>query len=257
MFGDLVPLILANGLGIDILISMSPLDTQYRRHVQCEHLNVPDDTIYVYKEGDHYDGIVPIHLNNENTDCYNSVTHMKYKKSCSPQGGLKFLVWNINGLTEHKLNKDIAGELMMKYDIILLSEIWIEAEQEFYLNGYQYHNFPRTVRHKKAKRASGGLGVFIKNEICDGITVLKKKRECIVWLRLKKSFFRFDKDIYIGSVYIPPEGSSYVYDGIYEEIQQDILAFPENSEILLLGDYNARTSTRTDFIFPLVVVTEN
>ena len=176
LFGDLVPLILANGLGIDILILMSPLDTQYRRHVQCEHLNVPDDTIYVYKEGDHYDGIVPIHLNNEGTDCYNSVTHMKYKKPHSPQGGLKFLVWNINGLTEHKLNKDIAGELMMKHDIILLSEIWTEAEQKFYLNGYQYHNFPRTVRHKKAKRASGGLGVFIKNEICDGITVLEKKK---------------------------------------------------------------------------------
>ena len=70
-----------------------------------------------------------------------------------------------------------------------------------------------------------------------------------MWLRLKKSFFRFDKDIYIGSVYIPPEGSSYVYDGIYEEIQQDMLTFPENSEILLVGEYNARTSTCTDFIF--------
>ena len=79
-----------------------------------------------------------------------------------------------------------------------------------------------------------------------------------MWLKLNKSFFRFDKDIYIGSVYIPPEGSSYAYDGIYEEIQQDILAFPEGSEILLVGyQYNARTSTRTDFIFPLVVVTEN
>ena len=70
-----------------------------------------------------------------------------------------------------------------------------------------------------------------------------------MWLRLNKSFFRLDKDIYIGSVYIPPEGSSYVYDGIYEEIQQDILALPENYEILLVGDYNARTTTRTHFIF--------
>ena len=38
--------------------------------------NVPNDTIYVYKEGDHYDGVVPICLNNEGTDCYNSVTHI-------------------------------------------------------------------------------------------------------------------------------------------------------------------------------------
>ena len=78
---------------------------------------------------------------------------------------------------------------------------------------------------------------------------LREKGEYIVWLKLNKSFFRLDKDIYIGSVYIPPEWSSYVCNGIYEEIQQDILAFPESSEILLVGDYNARTSTRTAFIF--------
>ena len=47
----------------------------------------------------------------------------------------------------------------------------------------------------------------------------REKKEYIVWLRLNKSFFGLDKDIHIRNVYIPPEGSSYVYDGIYQEIQ--------------------------------------
>ena len=55
-------------------------------------------------------------------------------------------------------------------------------------------------------------------------------------------------NIYVGSVYIPPEGSLYVYDRMYEEIQQDILSFPEDSGVLLVGDYNARTNTCADFI---------
>ena len=108
LFGDLVSLILANGLDIDILILMSPLDTHYRRHVLCENLNVPNDTVYVYK----------------GTDCYNSVMHMKYKSHTAHR---VFLVWNSNGQTEHKFSNDIAGELMMKHDIILLSEIWTES----------------------------------------------------------------------------------------------------------------------------------
>ena len=40
----------------------------------------------------------------------------------------------------------------------------------------------------------------------------------------------------------------FMTDGMYEKIQQDILAFPEDSEVLLVGDYNARTNTCADFI---------
>ena len=54
-----------------------------------------------------------------------------------------------------------------------------------------------------------------------------------------------ERGIYVGSVYIPPP---YVYDGMCEDFQQDMLAFPQDSEVLLVGDYNARTNTCADFI---------
>ena len=49
--------------------------------------------------------------------------------------------------------------------------------------------------------------------------ILGKKRDFIAWQKLNKSFFKVERDIDVGSVYIPPEGSPYVYDGMYEEIQ--------------------------------------
>ena len=61
---------------------------------------------------------------------------------------------------------------------------------------------------------------------------------------MSKSFFMVERDIYVGSIYIPHEGSPYGYDGMYEEIQQDIL----DPEVLLVGDFNARTNTCADFI---------
>ena len=57
----------------------------------------------------------------------------------------------------------------------------------------------------------GALCIFIETDICNGVTVLKKKREFLVWLKLNKPFFVVERDIYVGSVYIPPEGSSYWY----------------------------------------------
>ena len=244
LFGGMVPLILANGLRVNIVILSSPMDAENDHKVYCEDQNVCDATIYVYKKGDHYDGIEP--TSSSNTSKCNSVL-WEYQSS-SFNCDVKFLVWNINGLNVHKLDKNLNGELMMAHDIILLSETWTSAEQDFYLSGYFFYNFPRETRHRKAKRASGGLGIFIKTDICNGVTVLEKKREFIVWLKLSKSFFKVERDIYVGSVYIPPEGSLYVYDGMYEEIQHDILAFPEDSEVLLVGDYNARTNTCADFI---------
>ena len=66
--------------------------------------------------------------------------------------------------------------------------------------------------------------------------------------KIKQVILHGRTNIYVGSVFIPPEASPYVYDGMYEEIQQDILAFPEDFAVLFVGDYNARTNTCAEFI---------
>ena len=109
-FGDLVPLIIANGLGINIIILGSHqskiLDIVYgKRHGNSGLKN----HVFIYKSGEHYDAIIPTNRvfvkNNDpfvsNSDTDNSV--------CSD---IKFLVWNINGLSDCKLCDDVAGNLM-------------------------------------------------------------------------------------------------------------------------------------------------
>ena len=51
--------------------------------------------------------------------------------------GLNIMVWNINGLSQSKVDKRIAGSMLLKYDIILSCETWAAQDAEFFLNGYE------------------------------------------------------------------------------------------------------------------------
>ena len=82
---------------------------------------------------------------------------------------LKICFWNINGLTVEKLNHSITGEFIKKHDIILINETWSGPNDNFILEGYTFYNYPRWNRNHKAKRNSGGLGIFVSNDVntCD------------------------------------------------------------------------------------------
>ena len=126
---------------------------------------------------------------------------------------VNIISWNVNGLTQDKLNKDILGSLFKDYDIILLSETWASDQDDYTLEGFKYHNYPRNYKHHAAKRESGGLGVFIRNEIQHGVSMWTHTGDVIAWLILKKSFFGFESEIYLANIYIVPEGSTYIrYD---------------------------------------------
>ena len=103
LFGHTVPLILANGLRVNIVILISPMDAENDHKVCCEDQNVCDATIYVYKKGDHYVDLEPI--SSSNTGNYNSV--LWGYQSSSFNCDVKVLVWNINGLNVHKLDKKL------------------------------------------------------------------------------------------------------------------------------------------------------
>ena len=70
-----------------------------------------------------------------------------------------------------------------------------------------------------------------------------------MWLKLCKSFFNFDKDIYIAVVYTCPTNSSYAKncENLYELLEEDICKFTKKGECLLTEDFNTRTATEPDF----------
>ena len=76
--------------------------------------------------------------------------------------------------------------------------------------------------------------------------------DCIQWFKLDKNFFNIPENIYICSTYIAPEGSP-TYENfdsdLFENIESDIRYFQSLSgKVFVLGDFNARTAGKTDYI---------
>ena len=54
-------------------------------------------------------------------------------------------------------------------------------------------------------------------------------------------------DVLCGVVYLPPIGSKYANDDPYVELHAEILrTWTDNSQIILMGDFNSRTGKRGD-----------
>ena len=58
-----------------------------------------------------------------------------------------------------------------------------------------------------------------------------------------------EKDLFLCGVYIPPEKSVYFENEIFDELENDIVyAFASRRNVMILGDFNARTCKLEDFI---------
>ena len=116
---------------------------------------------------------------------------------------------NVNGLS-NKLECPLLLETVNNYDIIILTETWLPENKTIEIDGYS-NNVNLNIYRKKQKRerkCSGGIAVIVKNNLIKGVSMIKKNSN-IIWLKLRKSFFNMEQDIFIGGVYLPPQYSSY------------------------------------------------
>ena len=91
------------------------------------------------------------------------------------------------------------------------------------------------------------MGIFICREITNGVHIWSYTDDVIAWVILKKGFFGIQSDIYVANVYIVPEGSTYIRNGEYNVMYDHVVKIPSDFEILLCGDFNARTGTTPTF----------
>ena len=157
----------------------------------------------------------------------------------SEQNYLRMCFWNIHGLNDHKLNDLILGSFLKSFLIIFLTETWSqynsENEEQFELNGFEYIDIARKHRNKNAWRSAGGIGIFISKRISQGVKVHSHYKDIIVWLKLDRDYFGMCNDVYVGTVYLPPQNSTVIEDDLFAVIQEKISSLPENSEILELS----------------------
>lgn len=111
------------------------------------------------------------------------------------------MAWNCQGLTQSKQENADFVHILDRHDIIFLSESWTNKNSEIELSGYKCFNYFRKFQHRNARRSSGGIVVYCKNDIANGVEVVKNHYDTIIWLKLDKIFFKL-KRMYICAGFI-------------------------------------------------------
>jgi len=136
-------------------------------------------------------------------------------------------------------------------DIIALSESWTDVNFDSDLCNFTFYNFYGKFRQRNAKRNSGGTVLYIRDSILPGVSIVKNEYDTLIWLKLDKTFFNFQSDIYLCCLYLWPHDSpvSRIVDvDLFDVISEDVLYFEQLGSVLLSGDWNARVGKKIDFI---------
>ena len=158
---------------------------------------------------------------------------------------------NIEGLSEAKKSCSEFINFISDYDIICLQETFTNKNSKIDLKGYKSIHSYRRLQNRRAKQASGGLVIYIRERFQKGVKVVKNDTDCIVWLKFDKTYFQMQNDIYLAVIYIVPENSpvhAFYNIDIFQKLQTDITYFKEKGKFFLCGDFNSRTSNKADYV---------
>ena len=183
-----------------------------------------------------------------------SVSDSDYKevhRNCS-----SILSLNVCGLRS-RLNCQEFVDYITQFDILLFVETKTDRQDHSYLTEtFSKLNYSINISSRKylSFQRSGGIAVAIKNNLMNRVEFLPTTSNCVTWFTLKPSLTGVYKELLIGTVYIPPEGTLYSSVDLFDDIESDIADLQRNGnrDVLLLGDFNAYTKTLTDFTDPNV-----
>ena len=162
---------------------------------------------------------------------------------------------NIKGIdsqsTGCKLKSQSFKDNVLKYDIVVLTEAW-GCNHDISIAGYETLLIkPNKKKHIKSGRSSGGVIIIYKNVLKTKIDLVQTDQHYL-WIKLKtktKNMLNESRFVYICEAYVPPANSKYYFDEIFSNIEKDITFYSRNGDcIILVGDFDARTSNKPDFI---------
>ena len=156
--------------------------------------------------------------------------------------------WNIQDSTGDGFSKFENPEflkILQLGNVICLQE----TKKQIKLDGYISFN-----SNRKGSR-SGGVCILAENQLRKGISSVScKESDDIVVAKLDKNFFKLDFDLFIVCFYISPPNSSYskkisdYTENTFAALNQVCARLRNKGEIIICGDFNARTGTQADFV---------
>ena len=93
---------------------------------------------------------------------------------------------NIQGLSTERVNKLKSKELhniFTNSDIILLTETWTNEFSDLNFTGFQSYVLHRKLKKRNAKRESGGIAIFIREQYALSDTLVFQDEDDILWVR--------------------------------------------------------------------------
>ena len=170
---------------------------------------------------------------------------------------LSIISWNVEGLSNCLNDSDFLN-VIQNNDIIFCSDTWEKGYDDFCLQGYESVLVPRPESLLNiVKRGHGGVGLFYKSSLKEGINIVEKDEKGLIIVQLKHEFFCIIDDVYICFVYVPPSSSRYfdLNDTDYFQIlEEKCLKYSDYGSFCIIGDLNARCGKRLDYHEDLTVL---
>ena len=156
--------------------------------------------------------------------------------------------WNLNGFNSSILGSKLKTSdflsIISKHDIFALVET--DATYETEVNISKFKHFIE-CRNQSGNRSSGGLYINQK------LTYIPSENKDIIWCKLDKTFFNFQKDIYLETVYLtPPNYETNSSEDLIGELEEEMFSFSQKGDIIVQGDYNLRTGDIQEIVFSCV-----
>ena len=154
---------------------------------------------------------------------------------------------------EKKLeNQDFVNSINC-FDIIILNETWTHKDSCLELDGFVCPFAKHRKKRHNAKRHSGGIVIFIKNQIKEGVCEEPWDFEDGVIIKLGKDFFGLEENVSLMCPYLSPSSSTRnaanagidVFDILFDKISE----ISNNGHVCLIGDLNSRIA---DFNYPCI-----
>ena len=164
---------------------------------------------------------------------------------------LKYCFWNIRGYNSRIIgNKLIHKDFLDNIencDIVGIAETHIHADvlNKLSIPGFERINY--IIRNANAKgKGSGGIAVFCKLHLTKYVTPVSKGNNDVAWVKIDKSLC--GKDVFLGSVYFSPTGTKEHISKQFRDLSEEIAKFQQKGEVIIQGDFNARTGRERDFV---------
>ena len=172
---------------------------------------------------------------------------------------LKICYWNIHGtksqIIPDKLCDQEFLEQLKNSDIVALSELHTE-KASVSLPGYVLKKQKNREKKHKGPKISGGLALFVKENLSDLVHVIPNTSDDSIWLNLKQRSSE-SSSLYFGAFYISPENTQGRGKGkgkggknsyFFDLMNQEITKFQNKGTVLIKGDLNARIGREVDVI---------